>query len=178
MSLADTLYGNPRGKNGGANPAWEAANLVTVDVPFTLRIAGTDKTTKRITCHKRVARQTVAALTAVWNYARLEVKKQAGYNRTTQEYDNLTHAYLAERGLDIYGGCYCYRNVRGGSTLSYHAYAAADDWDPQHNPLGKVGRIAKTCMWWVRIWQAHGFVWGGSFSRKDGMHVECHDPWD
>ena len=37
--------------------------------------------------------------------------------------------------LDLFGGCYNYREMRGGSAVSMHAYGIAFDLDPERNQL-------------------------------------------
>lgn len=93
-------------------------------------------------------------------------------------YENIADTYtkqqIADIGLDIWGGCYNYRNMRGGSTLSTHAYGIAVDTDPVRNQLrwGRDrARLAKSdaeAFW--RIVEAEGAVSLGRTKNYDFMH--------
>lgn len=45
------------------------------------------------------------------------------------------HDRIRELRLDLFGGCFALRNMRGGTSLSTHAYGAAIDLDPARNAL-------------------------------------------
>jgi hypothetical protein len=63
------------------------------------------------------------------------------------------------------------------SDLSYHAFGLAIDINPQSNPYVASGAAAAHDMpsQYVQIFTAHGFVWGGNWSKpKDYMHFEYH----
>ena len=80
--------------------------------------------------------------------------------------------------VESYGGGYNFRLIRGGGNLSMHAFGAAIDIDPEHNPLGaspnecSLGSTpAGTAV--VRLFEKNGFSWGGKFSgRKDCQHFQ------
>ncbi len=68
------------------------------------------------------------------------------------------------------------RLVRGGSTLSRHAYAVGWDVNAAWNPMGRApaprgapGSVVDL----VPLAVAHGYTWGGTWSRPDGMHFEA-----
>lgn len=98
-------------------------------------------------------------------------------DRFESVYNEIHHAGLWG-SVQPYGGAYTFRVIRGGTSLSMHAFGAAVDHDPIHNPLGAApedcsfgntadGRAV------VRIFKAHGFTWGGEFrGRRDGMHFQ------
>jgi hypothetical protein len=72
-------------------------------------------------------------------------------------------------------------SIRGrtsdASQMSYHAYGLAIDINPQTNPYVASGAAASYDIpeSVVAIFQAHSFVWGGSWSTpKDYMHFEFH----
>lgn len=77
------------------------------------------------------------------------------------------------------GGTFCYRPVRGKTTLSNHCWAIAIDfnvpWNGLGQPLAKPGQVG--CLYRVaEIAFKHGFYWGGWYrSRTDGMHFEYAD---
>jgi hypothetical protein len=78
--------------------------------------------------------------------------------------------------MHLYGGTYNYRRISGSSNLSLHAFGAAIDLDPDHNPLGMPWRADAGMMPMevVEIFEAEGWKWGGRFqSRKDCMHFQA-----
>lgn len=71
--------------------------------------------------------------------------------------------------LVTFDGCLEIRAVRGGSDLSWHAYALAIDLNAATNPLGgPIGFSAGL----VACFVDEGFTWGGRFKRVDGMHFQ------
>jgi hypothetical protein len=69
------------------------------------------------------------------------------------------------------GGCYVPREIRGpsGGAISRHAWGVAVDINPSTNPFGAAPRLDGRI---VDIFRRHGFAWGGSWARPDGMHFE------
>jgi hypothetical protein len=71
-----------------------------------------------------------------------------------------------------YGGCYNFRPTRGSTAkLSTHCWGIAVDHDAEHSRNG-LGVEPKIDMRIVEIFEAHGFLWGGRWRRKDGMHFQ------
>ena len=166
-------FGNPADSKGHLNRAWEHANVVSVLLPFPMRNVYNEQVQRAILFHRKGADQLIAAQTDIWNYTRRAIKARVGNGKTTVEYDRLTLDELQRLGLDLYGGSYVFRLIRGANSLSMHAYAIAFDVDPKHNALGTKGRFFKPeYAPYVAIYERHGFYWGGRFSRKDGMHFE------
>ncbi len=170
-------FGDPRGRNGKANPEWEARNLVFVDLPFPCRLAwDTDRIVHRIRVHRLIAKDVEKRLGLIWAYARGMAKRKYGYGKTTAFYDNAALAWLKSQNLDLFGGAYEYRKIRGGNDLSIHSWAIGLDWDPVHNAMGTKGTMPK---WWIDIWTVAdpktgmAWTWGGKFARKDPMHVQA-----
>lgn len=163
-------YGNPD-KNGEVDPTWYDENTTTFDLPYPMHVAGTDKVITHCAVHKQCEAELRAIFTEIYNYARIVVKQKFGYNQTTAWYDTKTVTLLHELGLDQFGGCFNFRAIRGRTSLSIHAFAAAIDIDPLHNQLGAVtGRMP---YWVVKIFKKYGWKWGGEFkSRKDWMHFQ------
>lgn len=56
--------------------------------------------------------------------------------------------------------------------LSFHAYGAAVDVDPEKNAYGLVGEIATKAHWLPVIFNAWGIAWGGDWNPRDDMHFE------
>lgn len=82
---------------------------------------------------------------------------------------------VVDRGLTStvfagqFAGCHSVRAVRGGASLSRHAWGAAVDLNGASNPLGAVPRIDPRL---VEVLESHGLRWGGRFLRPDGQHFE------
>jgi hypothetical protein len=98
----NAFYGDPRGRNGEANPPWEAANLVHWTPPYPMFYSDGKHTPMT---HLRVHRKCLDAFNAAF-----------GDTLAT-----LGHQYIVAHHLDITGGTFCYRLQRGGSRLSVHA---------------------------------------------------------
>ena len=131
--------------------------LVTINLPYPMRLAW-DKNTSvnKMLCHKLVADKLKAVFT-----------------------DILAHYGLAEiqrLGIDLFGGCFAFRKMRGGNDYSRHSWGIAIDLDPERNGL-------KTS--WLRaqfskpkyapmidIFYKHGFINLGKEKNYDAMHFE------
>ena len=84
------------------------------------------------------------------------------------------------------GGCYANRAKRGSHKISTHAWGIAVDLNVPYNPLSLqyeqlLSRYSKDKLKYiftpthpiVKIFEEHGFLWGGDFKgRKDGMHFQ------
>lgn len=78
-------------------------------------------------------------------------------------------------------GTFNCRRIAGSAHLSMHAYGAAIDIDTKHTTYwrwekpGPDGRIAwknQIPIEIVRIFEKHGFIWGGKWYHYDTMHFE------
>jgi hypothetical protein len=170
-SQIKATFGNPE-KHGELNAAWVKASLTQVDLPFTMRNAY--KPTQSIThatVHILIAHEFIFALTDIWNYARVEVKKIHGTDESTEFYDNRCHDYLADLGLDLFGGTFVYRKKRGSLELSMHSFGIAFDLNPGENQMGTDGNMPQ---WAINIFKKWGFSWGGLWKGhgKDPMHFQ------
>lgn len=87
----------------------------------------------------------------------------------------LTHALenLISRGfvkeLKTWDGCFNIRKKRGLSTPSLHSWGIAIDVNAAWNALGKEPTLSSG---FVKCFTDAGFDWGGTWSRKDGMHFQ------
>ena len=134
------------------------SQLTTIKLPYPMRIAWDPKTTvKTIRCHKLVANQ----LTAIFG-------------------EILAHYGLAEiqrLGIDLFGGCYNFRHMRGGSDWSRHSWGIAIDLDPARNQLkwGKdKAQFAKPEYNKLHeIFEKNGFINLGKTKGFDFMHWEA-----
>ena len=134
------------------------ANLVSVVVPYPLVIAwDTSKKVTKITCHKKVKDSILRVLT-----------------KTLQHYGI---AEIKRLRLDYFGGCFNYRLMRGGTSLSTHSWGIAIDFDPINNQLSW-GRDKATFArpeynkWW-EFWEEEGWVSLGRDRNYDWMHVQA-----
>lgn len=140
------------GKAGGPRCTAGKAQL-----PFPFRIAWNKvQKVKQFSCHELVA----DAFTTI-------------FRDTAAHYGE---ARMVALGLDLFGGCYNYRPMRGGTALSMHAYGIAYDGDPERNQL-RWGRdraqFAKPD--YVAFWaivEAQGGVSLGRARNYDWMHFQ------
>jgi hypothetical protein len=134
-----------------------AGYLVTLNLPYPMRIAwDIDSTVSRIRCHKDVAD----------NFAAVFKDLFAHYG----------YAKIKELGIDLFGGCFNYRKMRGGSAWSKHAWGIAIDLDPARNTLKETSRTARFARpeykEMIDIFYKHGFVSLGREKNYDWMHFE------
>jgi hypothetical protein len=150
MTTAQTIakYGHPN----------EAGTyLTTINLPYPMRIAWDTKTkVTRMRCHKDVAN----AFLSVFN----ELLEVYGYER------------IVELGIDLFGGCFNFRKMRGGSSYSKHSWGIAVDLDPARNTLKETSRTARFARpeykQMIDIFYKHGFISLGREKNYDWMHFE------
>ena len=133
------------------------SGLITITLPYPMRLAW-DKKTKVTTmrCHRLVAD----------NFLRVfkDLLKEYGLEK------------IQELGIDIYGGCYNLRKMRGGNELSKHSWGIAIDLDPERNSLRETDKTARfarpeyTKM--IDIFYKNGFISLGREQNRDYMHFE------
>lgn len=86
-----------------------------------------------------------------------------------QAFANIKYRGLMSE-LKSFDGCFMQRDVRGeAGVVSWHAWAMAIDINAKDNALGAVPMISSAM---VSCFRDAGFVWGGNFSRLDGMHFQ------
>jgi D-alanyl-D-alanine carboxypeptidase-like protein len=126
---------------------FEKLNIVTVRVPWS-----NDGTKYRsFQCHKYIAEEVM-----LWF--------------EEMQHNEFLHLLLT------FDGCYVPRLVRGGHSLSNHAFGTALDLNARWNGFGEEpakegekGSVIEI----VPIASKYGFSWGGNYkNRKDGMHFE------
>ena len=94
----------------------DAGSLVTVSLPYPLRQSwAKDTEIFSITCHRLVAGALINIFQKTLDHYGLE--------------------RIRELHLDVYGGCFNNRPVRGGSRPSLHAWGIAVDLDPLRNAM-------------------------------------------
>jgi hypothetical protein len=131
--------------------------LTQIELPFPLRIAWDKKTSvKKLTCHKAIAEP----LRAVF----ADLLKVYGYEK------------IKELGIDLFGGCFNFRQMRGGSSYSVHAWGLAIDLDPERNQLKETVKTARFARpeykQMIDIFYKHGFVSLGREKNYDWMHFQ------
>lgn len=137
-----------------------ASYLVTINLPYPMRLAW-DKKTKvnRISCHRLVANNFLN----VFN----ELLSTYGYDK------------LVELGIDIYGGCFNFRKMRGGTDWSRHSWGVAIDLSPELNGLKtswtKSQFSKPEYKQMIDIFYKHGFISLGKEKGYDAMHFEIKE---
>jgi hypothetical protein len=71
--------------------------------------------------------------------------------------------------LKSFDGCFNIRASRGLPTLSNHSYGLAIDLNAAENPLGGETTLSPAL---VKCFTEAGFVWGGTWLRRDPMHFQ------
>jgi hypothetical protein len=138
-------------------PDEKGAYLSTIKLPYPMRIAW-DKSTKVNTmrCHKLL----VDNFTNVFK----DLLAHYGYEK------------LVELGIDLYGGCFNYRAMRGGSEWSTHSWGIAIDLDPERNQLKETSKTARFARPEYKklheIFEKHGFENLGKVKGYDFMHFQ------
>lgn len=131
--------------------------LTVIPLPYPMRIAWDTKVTiSKMQCHRKVA------------------------DRLSAIFRDVLYLYTFERinrlGIDLFGGCYNFRKMRGGNDWSRHSWGIAVDLDPARNPLkasSKTAQFAKTeYKPLIDIFYLHGFVSLGREKNYDWMHFE------
>lgn len=101
--------------------------------------------------------------------------------RTTGIYINLDLAPALEQALanvvsrglheslKSFDGSFNIRTIRGSNVISTHAYGLAIDINAKGNGLGEEPTIDRDL---VKCFTDAGWTWGGTFSRRDGMHFQ------
>ena len=98
--------------------------LVTIELPYPMRLAWDLETNvTRMRCHKLVA----GNFKGVFN----DLLAHYGYEE------------IKRLGIDLFGGCFNYRKMRGGYAWSTHSWGIAIDLDPARNKLKETKRTAR-----------------------------------
>ena len=146
-------------KYGTANVTG-AGYLVKIKLPYPMRIAwDLDSTVNTMMCHKLVADKFKAVFT--------DILSEYGYKQ------------IRELGIDLFGGCFNFRKMRGGSAWSTHSWGIAIDLDPARNTLketSKTARFAKPeYKAMINIFYKHGFESLGREKNFDWMHFQIKE---
>jgi len=150
-SQATNKYGVP-----SKNPNY----LVTLKLPYPMRLAW-DKNVKvnKMQCHRLVHDK----LSAIFN----DILAHYGYEK------------IVELGIDLFGGCFNFRTMRGGSEPSRHSWGISIDLDPERNKLKETSKTARFARPeykpMIDIFYKHGFVSLGREKNYDWMHFEVKE---
>jgi hypothetical protein len=71
--------------------------------------------------------------------------------------------------LKTWDGCFNIRKKRGLSSMSLHSWGLAVDLNTFENGLNMTPKLSAG---FVKCFTDNGFIWGGTWTRKDGMHFE------
>ncbi len=147
------FYGDP----SVSNTTWQRDNLVMCVPPFAMHFGRFP--VKRFQCHKKVCESLDVIFGELWKLYGCDQEK------------------IDRDGISNFSGCYNFRNTRGSTHLSMHAFGAAIDFDAERNPMhhGEIstGFITSESAI-VHIFKKYGWFWGGDFhDRKDPMHFEA-----
>lgn len=139
----------------------DVKNLTTIMLPYPMRIAWDLKlTVNKMQCHKLAA----PSLTKVFN----ELLESYGLTE------------LQRLGIDLFGGSYNFRQMRGGTEWSVHSWALAIDLDPARNSLHATKDTAQFAkpeyQRMIDIFYKHGWYSLGREKNYDWMHFQFVKP--
>ena len=86
----------------------------------------------------------------------------------TQAFTNLINTGKVSE-LKTWDGCFNIRKKRGLSSMSLHSWGIAIDVNAAWNQLNMVPTLTPG---FVKCFTDAGFEWGGTWTRKDGMHFQ------
>lgn len=134
-------------------------NLTVLQLPYRMRIAWDLKSTvKAIQCHKLIA----VNLTNVFT----DLLGHYGYDE------------IKRLDIDLFGGCYNFRRMRGGNSWSRHSWAIAIDLSPEENSLNTPWKKAQFSQpeyaFMIDTFYTHGFFNLGKEKNYDAMHFEIN----
>jgi len=132
--------------DGTLSPKWETQMIRRITLPKPLPLSGEPAVkVTRVTVHKLIADLLRDTLQAIHDAGKWSA-------------------------LSPYGGGFNFRPKRTANELSLHSWGIAWDFDPEHNKQGTTGTMDKKV---VKIFEDHGFFWGGRFKKnKDPMHFQ------
>lgn len=145
------LYGQPG----------DVKNLTTIILPYEMRIAwDLKRTVTKMQVHKSAA----SSLTKIFN----EILEVYGIED------------IKKLGIDLFGGSYNFRQMRGGTDWSVHSWALAIDLDPARNSLKATKETAQFAkpeyQKMIDIFYKHGWYSMGREKNYDWMHFSFTKP--
>lgn len=138
-------------------------NLITIDLPYYLKLAWNPKQiVRKTTCHKKVAEPFIKVMEEVKSiYSPKDIKAL---------------------GLDLYGGCIANppRSMKGGSKPSTHNWGIAFDFNPAQNQLrwtrDKAVFATPDYVEFMDAWNKQGAFNLGEVKNYDWMHFQFVKP--
>jgi hypothetical protein len=139
-------------------PNQSGTYLVSVPLPFPMRLAwDTAVTVKTMRCHKKEAGRV-----------------RLIFEQILQEYGL---AQVQALGIDLFGGCFNFRQMRGGTDWSKHSWGTAIDLDPARNKLEETKATARFArpeyIPMIRAFERNGWASLGRLKDYDWMHFEA-----
>ena len=113
-----------------------------------------------------------------------KVSKMRCHKLAAEPFENVFNDLLAEYGMteierlgiDLFGGCFNYRKMRGGTSWSKHAWGIAVDIDPARNLLKETAKTARFArpeyQKMIDIFYKNGFISLGIEKNYDWQHFE------
>lgn len=137
-----------------------AGYLTTITLPYPMRLAwDLDTKINKMSCHKLVADKFKSVFE--------DLLEHYGYDK------------IVELGIDLFGGCFNFRKMRGGNDWSRHSWGVAIDLDPARNLLKETSKTARFARSeykpMIDIFYKHGFVSLGVEKNYDWMHFEIKE---
>ena len=131
--------------------------LTTILLPYPMKLAwDLDTKVSKMRCHKLAAEPFLKV-----------------FNDLLAEYGLKE---IERLGIDLFGGCFNYRKMRGGTSWSTHAWGIALDLDPARNKLKETAKTARFARPeykpMIDIFYRHGFISLGIEENRDWMHFE------
>lgn len=131
--------------------------LVTMSLPYPMRLSWDKETSvSKMRCHRLIHDRLKAVFTEI-----------------------LAHYGLAEiqrLGIDLFGGCFVFRKMRGGNDYSRHSWGIAIDLDPVRNGMktswAKAQFSKPEYAPMIASFYKYGFVNLGKEKNYDAMHFE------
>lgn len=147
-------------KKYGAHNETGNGYLIKIQLPYPMKLAwDTDTVVNSMMCHKLVSKKFLD----VFN----EIHRVYGYEK------------IKELGIDLFGGCFNYRKMRGGNSWSMHSWGIAIDLDPARNKLKETSKTARFARpeykAMIDIFYKHGFQSLGREKNYDWMHFEIKE---
>lgn len=135
----------------------DATNQVIISLPYPMKLAWDKKlTVRKITVHKLIAKNFKNVFKDILAHYGLEK--------------------IQELGIDLFGGTFNCRKMRGGSQMSKHAWSVAIDLHPEANglkvPFNKALFSKPEYNKLHEIFEKHGFINLGKVKNFDTMHWE------
>lgn len=137
-------------------PRGDESNLTRLALPYEMRLAWDPaQRVRRVTCHKLVADSLGRVLASILEH----------YGSPEE---------VAAHRMDLFGGCYNVRRMRGGTSWSRHSWGIAIDLDPLQNGLMTPWPDKATMpLEVIKLFEAEGWKSGARAWKRDAMHFQC-----